>query len=131
MQGVSAQITGSRYEVAVVGAGAAGLAAALASAQAGVPTALVGRHAPVADGRTVALLDGSVRFLKALGAWDEVGAKASPLCTLQIIDDTEACSARRPPGFTHPRSASRPSAGTWRVRISWRRSAAAPASKPT
>ncbi len=100
MQGVSAQITGSRYEVAVVGAGAAGLAAALASAQAGVPTALVGRHAPVADGRTVALLDGSVRFLKALGAWDEVGAKASPLCTLQIIDDTGSLF-RPPPARFH------------------------------
>lgn len=100
MQGVSAQMTGSRYEVAVVGAGAAGLAAALASAQAGVPTALVGRHAPVADGRTVALLDGSVRFLKALGAWDEVGAKASPLCTLQIIDDTGSLF-RPPPARFH------------------------------
>jgi 2-octaprenyl-6-methoxyphenol hydroxylase len=81
--------------VAVVGAGAVGLAAALASAQAGLPTALVGRHAPVADGRTVALLDGSVRFLKALGAWDEIAPKASPLCELQIVDDTG--SLFRPP----------------------------------
>lgn len=84
-----------RFEVAVVGAGAAGLAAALAMAQAGIPTALVGRHAPAADGRTVALLDGSVRFLQALGAWAEVGERASPLCTLQIVDDTG--SLFRPP----------------------------------
>ncbi len=95
MRDVSAGTAKPQVEVAVVGAGAAGLAAALACAQAGVPTALVGRHAPVADGRTVALLDGSVRFLKALGAWDEVGAKASPLCTLQIVDDTG--SLFRPP----------------------------------
>ena len=58
-----------RFDVAVVGAGAAGLGLALALAREGIATALVGRHAPVADGRTVALLDGSVRFLDALGAW--------------------------------------------------------------
>jgi 2-octaprenyl-6-methoxyphenol hydroxylase len=81
--------------VAVVGAGAAGLAAALASAAAGIPTVLIGRHAPMADGRTVALLDGSVRFLQALGAWGEVTQHASPLCELQIIDDTG--SLFRPP----------------------------------
>jgi 2-octaprenyl-6-methoxyphenol hydroxylase len=86
---------GAAFDVAVVGAGAAGLAAALASAQAGIRTALVGRHAPVADGRTVALLDGSVRFLGALGAWEAVAPHASPLCTLQIIDDTG--SLFRPP----------------------------------
>ena len=87
--------TARGYEVAVVGAGAGGLAAALASAQAGVPTVLVGRHAPAADGRTVALLDGSVRFLDALGAWGEIAPHASPLCGLQIIDDTG--SLFRPP----------------------------------
>ncbi|SDN40812.1 2-octaprenyl-6-methoxyphenol hydroxylase [Methylobacterium phyllostachyos] len=87
--------TNTPFEVAVVGAGAAGLAAALAIAREGIPTALVGRHAPVADGRTVALLDGSVRFLEALGAWAAVAPQASPLCTLQIIDDTG--SLFRPP----------------------------------
>ena len=84
-----------RFDVAVVGAGAVGLAAALASAQAGIATALVGRHAPVADGRTVALLDGSVRFLDALGAWDGIAPHANPLCEMQIIDDTG--SLFRPP----------------------------------
>ncbi|WP_375456263.1 FAD-dependent monooxygenase [uncultured Methylobacterium sp.] len=76
------------FAAAVVGAGAAGLAAALALARDGIPTALIGRHAPVADGRTVALLDGSVRFLEALGAWDAIAPHAGPLATLQIIDDT-------------------------------------------
>ncbi|GJD37249.1 FAD-dependent monooxygenase [Methylobacterium aerolatum] len=91
----TSQTTTPRFEVAVVGAGAVGLAAALASARAGIPTALIGRHAPLADGRTVALLDGSVRFLGALDAWDEIAPKASPLCQLQIIDDTG--SLFRPP----------------------------------
>ncbi|GJE61347.1 FAD-dependent monooxygenase [Methylobacterium trifolii] len=88
-------------EVAVVGAGAAGLAAALALARAGVPTLLVGRHAPVADGRTVALLDGSVRFLEALGAWRErIAPHAAPLAVLQIIDDSGSLF-RPPPARFH------------------------------
>ena len=84
-----------RRPVAVVGAGAAGLAAALALARAGIATALVGRHAPVADGRTVALLDGSVRFLDALGAWDRIRPHAAPLAELHLVDDTG--SLFRPP----------------------------------
>ncbi|GJD95598.1 FAD-dependent monooxygenase [Methylobacterium iners] len=83
------------FDVAVVGAGAAGLAAALALARDGAATALVGRHAPVADGRTVALLDGSVRFLEALGAWAEIGPFAAPLAELHLVDDTG--SLFRPP----------------------------------
>ncbi|GLS49469.1 2-octaprenyl-6-methoxyphenyl hydroxylase [Methylobacterium gnaphalii] len=81
--------------MAVVGAGAAGLAAALALAREGIATALVGRHAPVADGRTVALLDGSVRFLDALGAWQTIAPHAAPLAELHLVDDTG--SLFRPP----------------------------------
>ncbi|GJE18603.1 FAD-dependent monooxygenase [Methylobacterium marchantiae] len=84
-----------RFDVAVVGAGAAGLGLALALAREGIATALVGRHAPVADGRTVALLDGSVRFLGALGAWADVAPHAAPLAELHIVDDTG--SLFRPP----------------------------------
>ncbi|WP_232628756.1 UbiH/UbiF family hydroxylase [Methylobacterium sp. Leaf118] len=84
-----------RFEVAVVGAGAAGLAAAIALARDGVATALVGRHAPVADGRTVALLDGSVRLLAALGTWPEIAPHAAPLAELHLVDDTG--SLFRPP----------------------------------
>lgn len=84
-----------RFEAAVVGAGAVGLAAALALARDGVATALVGRHAPVADGRTVALLDGSVRLLMALGAWSEIAPHAAPLAEMHLVDDTG--SLFRPP----------------------------------
>ncbi|GLS43821.1 FAD-dependent monooxygenase [Methylobacterium brachythecii] len=83
------------FEVAVVGAGAAGLSAALALAREGIATALIGRHAPVADGRTVALLDGSVRFLDALGAWAAIAPQAAPLIELHLVDDTG--SLFRPP----------------------------------
>jgi 2-octaprenyl-6-methoxyphenol hydroxylase len=77
----------------VVGAGAAGLAAALAFARDGFDTALVGQSDPRSDGRTVALLDGSVRFLQALGVWLE--GDAAPLALMRIIDDTG--SLFRPP----------------------------------
>ncbi len=89
------RLESARFAVAVVGAGAAGLGLALSLAEAGIATALVGRHAPVADGRTVALLDGSVRFLKALGAWDAIAPHAAPLAELHIVDDTG--SLFRPP----------------------------------
>ncbi|KQT82706.1 FAD-dependent monooxygenase [Methylobacterium sp. Leaf466] len=84
-----------RFEAAVVGAGAVGLCAALALARDGVATALIGRHGAVADGRTVALLDGSVRFLDALGAWAAIAPHAAPLAELHIVDDTG--SLFRPP----------------------------------
>ena len=55
------------FDVAVVGGGPAGLAAAIALAQAGAKTALIARRAPYADNRTTALLGGSVDFLQAAG----------------------------------------------------------------
>lgn len=83
------------HEVAVVGAGAAGLAAALAFHRAGFSTVLVGRAEPRVDGRTVALLDGSVRMLRRLGAWERLEGEAAPLETMRLIDDTG--SLFRPP----------------------------------
>jgi 2-octaprenyl-6-methoxyphenol hydroxylase len=47
------------------------------------------------DGRTVALLKGSVRFLEALGVWPALISEAAPLETMRIIDDTG--SLFRPP----------------------------------
>ena len=85
----------ARAEVAVVGAGAAGLAAALAFRRAGFDTVLIGRIEPRVDGRTVALLDGSVRMLRRLGAWDRLAPDAAPLETMRLIDDTG--SLFRPP----------------------------------
>ena len=58
-------LTESIYNIAVVGAGAVGLSAALAFARDGFRTVLVGGLDARRDGRTVALLNGSVRFLAA------------------------------------------------------------------
>jgi 2-octaprenyl-6-methoxyphenol hydroxylase len=78
-------------EVAVIGAGPAGLVSALALARLGVPTTLV---APPfdparaeADKRTTALIGPSVEFLKNLGAWKGCTAEAAPFTAVRIADD--------------------------------------------
>jgi 2-octaprenyl-6-methoxyphenol hydroxylase len=87
------------HDVAIVGAGAAGLTAAIALARDGIATCLVGRPATARDGRTVALLDGSARFLSALGLWDEVAAHAAPFSQMRIIDDTDSLFRAPPLSF--------------------------------
>lgn len=91
---------GRDFDVAVVGAGAAGLAAGIALAGRGWRVAVLGEAAARRDGRTVALMDGSVRFLEEIGAWARLAADASPLETLSIIDDTGSL-LRAPPVAFH------------------------------
>ncbi|MGD9837216.1 MAG: UbiH/UbiF family hydroxylase [Afipia sp.] len=76
------------YQAAVVGGGPAGLATAIALAQAGVTTALVARRVPYADNRTTALLGGSVDFLQSLDIWQRCSADAAALRTMRLVDDT-------------------------------------------
>jgi 2-octaprenyl-6-methoxyphenol hydroxylase len=88
------------FDIVVVGAGVVGLAAALAFARDGFETALVGTPEVRSDGRTVALLDGSVRLLEALGAWTSVAGDAAPLTVMQIIDDTGSLFKLPPVSFS-------------------------------
>src|ERR1700760_4926327 len=76
------------FDAAVIGGGPAGLAAAIALAQAGVGTALVARRLPYADNRTTALLGASVDFLERLEVWSRCGNDAVPLQTMRLVDDT-------------------------------------------
>lgn len=76
------------YDVAVIGGGLAGVAAALAMARAGHRVALVAPKEEVADGRTTALLKPSVEQLKSLGVWAEIEHKAAALRTMRLVDDT-------------------------------------------
>ena len=78
-------------EAAVVGAGPAGLAGALALAHVGADVALIGPPPPKANAasaetRTAALLVSSVDFLKALKVFDRLAAEAAPLKAIRIID---------------------------------------------
>src|SRR5437763_13194727 len=76
------------FDVAVVGGGPAGLAAAIALVQAGANTALIARRAPYADNRTTALLGGSIDFLQELAVWPHCQDMAAPLQTMRLVDDT-------------------------------------------
>jgi 2-octaprenyl-6-methoxyphenol hydroxylase len=78
-------------EAAVVGAGPAGIAAALALASTGADVALVGPPPPphtaaAAETRTAALVVSSVNLLKARHVFDRLAAEAAPLKAIRIID---------------------------------------------
>jgi 2-octaprenyl-6-methoxyphenol hydroxylase len=88
-------VTDDSYDIAIVGAGAVGLSAALAFARDGFRTALIGGLDTRRDGRTVAMLNGSIRFLEALDVWPTLAPEAAPLETMRIVDDTG--SLFRPP----------------------------------
>ncbi len=77
----------AQYEVAVVGAGPAGLAAALGIARPGVKVALIAPKTSAPDNRTAALFTGSVRLLRGLGTWDDCRAAAEPMRAIRIVDD--------------------------------------------
>lgn len=80
--------TSERHEIAVVGAGPAGLTTALLLKAQGFDVVLVGpSHA--ADPRTTALLTGSVNVLGAAGTWDAAAPQAAPMRTMRIVDATD------------------------------------------
>jgi ubiquinone biosynthesis UbiH/UbiF/VisC/COQ6 family hydroxylase len=86
-------------DVAVVGAGVAGLAAALGCAQAGLEVALVGawpppfraRAAAPFDERIYALSPASIELLDRLKVWPQVdAARVQPVARMRVFGDTGA-----------------------------------------
>ncbi|HMK90544.1 MAG TPA: FAD-dependent monooxygenase [Methylocystis sp.] len=75
-------------QILVAGAGATGIAAALALSRGGFRVVLAGRSPPPLPGRTVALFEGSLRFLAAVGALNKIKEKACPIEAIEMIDDT-------------------------------------------
>jgi 2-octaprenyl-6-methoxyphenol hydroxylase len=77
-------------DILVAGAGAAGLSAAIALAQAGFSVVCAGHVDGRPNGRTVALFEASLRFFKALGVWPRFRGKTAPLARIAMIDATGA-----------------------------------------
>jgi 2-octaprenyl-6-methoxyphenol hydroxylase len=78
-------------DVAVVGGGAIGLAAALGLAQAGIRTTLLGAAQDIRDdGRTAALMQPSIDLLREIGVMPRLEAQAWPLAAIRLIDITGA-----------------------------------------
>ncbi|MEO1205803.1 MAG: FAD-dependent monooxygenase [Pseudomonadota bacterium] len=81
------------YEVAVIGAGPAGLATACAMAHSGIKTVLMAApHRPAGnrpDTRTAALFKPSLKLLDLIGAWDGATGLSAPMRAIRLVDDTE------------------------------------------
>lgn len=79
-------------DILIIGAGPAGLAAALACLEAGfnpiVADTSPNASADAAKGRSAALLNNTVTFLRRVGVWTSCADAAAPLRSLQFIDDT-------------------------------------------
>jgi 2-octaprenyl-6-methoxyphenol hydroxylase len=76
----------STFDVAVVGGGATGYAAALAAAIAGFRTIVFAPAASFPAGRTAALMQGSIDLLSNLDAWPTLAQHAAPFRAIRLID---------------------------------------------
>ncbi len=83
---------GDRFDadILVSGAGASGLVAAIALAKSGFSVICAGRSETPETGRTVALFEGSLRFLRSLCLSSLVDQATQPIRAIRLIDDTGA-----------------------------------------
>ena len=86
-------------DIIIAGAGLAGLSAALALAHGGRQVRLAGPIDTRPTTRTVALLEGSLRFFGDLGLRGAIEARAAPLHIMRIVDDTGSMFRARPAEF--------------------------------
>lgn len=79
-----------QFDVGIVGAGPAGLGAALCLSRIGLSVALIGPRPSRSDNRTAALFTGSIELLRNLGAWQSCCSASEPLVAIRILDDMGA-----------------------------------------
>jgi 2-octaprenyl-6-methoxyphenol hydroxylase len=79
----------SSFDVAVIGGGATGLAAALMAATSGFRTVVFAPPTSYPAGRTAALLQGSLDVLVKLNVWPALLPHAAPLRAIRIVDATQ------------------------------------------
>ena len=75
--------------IAVIGAGPAGMISALAAAQKGYSSYLIGPKTNNNDLRTTALMMPAIKILDSLGIWKNLQDKAAALSTMRIVDGTK------------------------------------------
>lgn len=79
-------------DILIIGGGANGAAFALAAAKAGLRSIVLDaspearRRDPGFDGRAYALAEASMNFLRAVGVWPMVAARAQPFSAIEIYD---------------------------------------------
>ncbi len=83
----------NHYDVAIIGAGAAGLTAACAMADEGMEIVCFDKMfgfegEKKGDTRTIALLQNSVYLLQNIGVWEKCQPFAEPLNVMKVVDDT-------------------------------------------
>jgi 2-octaprenyl-6-methoxyphenol hydroxylase len=81
-----AKTSNERFEIAVVGGGAAGHAAALVAAIAGFRTVLFAPPASFPAGRTAALMQGSIDLLSDLDVWPTLAQHSAPFRAIRLVD---------------------------------------------
>ncbi|MFL5246902.1 MAG: FAD-dependent monooxygenase, partial [Myxococcales bacterium] len=86
-------MSGDRYaDVVIVGGGHAGLLLGIALSHGGIAVRLVERQARAAilaapaDGRSLALLAGSMAILRRVGAWPQLAPHAEPVERVEVVD---------------------------------------------
>ncbi len=87
------------FDVAVIGAGLNGAAAALVFARAGFTVASLGGRERVGRGRTVALFGRSLALIGELGLLEGLQTLGAPLRALRLVDDTGSLFAPGPVEF--------------------------------
>lgn len=79
----------NKKAIAIIGAGPAGMISALAAAQKGFRSFLIGPDTNANDLRTTALMMPAIKILDSLNIWKNLQDEAAALSTMRIVDGTK------------------------------------------